>query len=91
MSKKNNFRHHRPTGDRLDGIRQNVEDHIRNGNYQQALIKLRVLAIADDGSNPEMAHGMADRILLEALKSAGLSLVAEAYKKTKEQVGFWYS
>lgn len=91
MSKANDYRHCRPAQDRVSGICQAVNILIKAGRYQEALVHLRTLVFADEGSGTEMAHGMADKILLEVLRNAGFAEIAQAYQKTKEIVHFWYS
>lgn len=39
----------------------------------------------------EDAHGQADKILLEFLRSNGHEEVAKTYEKVRDKVGFWYA
>lgn len=41
--------------------------------------------------DPERAHGEADEILLNYLRTHRAGAVAEAYNKARERVGFWYA
>ena len=41
--------------------------------------------------DPESAHGFADQYLVDFLKNAGFTRVAEAYERAEKRVGFWYA
>lgn len=54
---------------------------------QEAIEQLNDLADHD----PEVAHSEADSILIAALRSNGLSEVADAWDACCRRVGFWYA
>ena len=54
---------------------------------QEAIEQLNALSDHD----PEAAHGEADSILIAALRSNGLSEVADAWDACCHRVGFWYA
>ena len=43
------------------------------------------------GANPEDAHEVADRMLLEMLRAAGMGDVADAFDEARCRIGFWYA
>jgi hypothetical protein len=54
---------------------------------QEAVAKLNALTSHD----PETAHGRADEILCEFIRSIGHAEVAEAFEAAADRVGFWYA
>lgn len=50
-----------------------------------------VAALDDLNDDNEYDHQRADQILLEVLRSNGLSKVADAYARARERVVFWYA
>ena len=54
--------------------------------YVSEMLKLHSLG------DKEIAHTMADSILLDALKDLGLSELADAFEQVEKSVGgFWYA
>jgi hypothetical protein len=44
-----------------------------------------------EGSDEEIVHAQADKVLLSRLLELGDGEVVAAYQKAKERVGFWYA
>ncbi len=55
---------------------------------QEAIDALDKKALKGDN---EIAHQIADGVLLDFLRSNGFAAVADAYDKARDDVGFWYA
>ena len=54
----------------------------------EAVAKLREY---DDDDDPERVHSEADELVLEVLRTNGLSAVAVEFIRLRDRVGFWYA
>lgn len=57
-------------------------------NEHEAIKNLEALKGCGDA---EVAHSLADKILLEFLRDNGAEDVAQAFEEVREEVGFWYA
>jgi hypothetical protein len=44
-----------------------------------------------DAGDPDVSHGVADKIILERLEAMGESELVQAYNDARDRCGFWYA
>ena len=59
-------------------------------NKKDLIQELEEIA-SEQAGDPECAHGNAESALLSYLDSNGMKDVADAYRKCRDDVGFWYA
>jgi hypothetical protein len=67
-------------------------EHLKTAEEKKAYAIERLEVIQDlYRGDPEAAHGQAEDVLLQLLKSLGAAEVAYKFEEVRNDIGFWYA